>query len=117
MTGSFPFDGTNSRIFAERSSEINQEHNLVTSNEHPDIQKLFADLEANRAERIRRAKVTRKYRLQEIVRKYDVEAETVKHQFIADRAAIREKLISQLTAQWFKIHREKRDMDMSVPGL
>lgn len=105
-----------SRIFAERSAEINQEQNLVTSNEHPDIQKLFTDLEANRAERIRRAKVTRKYRLQEIVRKYDVEAEMVKRQFLADRATVREKLISDLTAQWFQIHREKRAMDMCVPG-
>jgi len=58
----------------------------------------------------------RKYRLQEIVRKYDVEAEMVKRQFLADRAAVREKLISDLTAQWFQIHREKRAMDMCVPG-
>jgi len=58
----------------------------------------------------------RKYRLQEIVRKYDVEADMVKRQFLADRAAVREKLISDLTAQWFQIHREKRAMDMCVPG-
>jgi hypothetical protein len=106
----------NCSIFAERSAEIAQEQNLVTSHEHPDIQKLFVDLESNRAERIRRAKVTRKYRLQEIVRKYDVEADTVKRQFLSDRAMVREKLISELTAQWFQIHREKRAMDMCVPG-
>ena len=105
-----------SSIFAERSAEIAHEQDLVTSNQHPDIQKLFLELEANRAERIRRAKVTRKYRLQDIMRKYDVEADIVKRQFLADRAAVREKLISQLTAQWFQIHREKRTMDMSVPG-
>ena len=104
------------RIFAERSSEIGQEHDLVTSNQHPDIQKLFLELEANRTERIRRAKVTRKYRLQEIIRKYDVEAEIVKRQFLADKAGIREKLVSELTAQWFQIHREKRALDMCVPG-
>ena len=40
----------------------------------------------------------------------------VKRQFLADRATIREKLISELTAQWFQIHREKRAMDMCVPG-
>ena len=50
------------------------------------------------------------------MRKYDVEADTVKHQFLADRAVVREKLISELTAQWFQIHREKRAMDMCVPG-
>lgn len=106
----------NDRIFAERSAEIAQEQDQVTANQHPDIQKLFVDLENNRTERIRRAKVTRKYRLQEIVRKYDVEAEIVKRQFLADRAMVREKLISELTAQWFQIHREKRSMDMCVPG-
>ena len=60
--------------------------------------------------------MTRKYRLQDIIRKYDVEAEIVKRQFLADRAMVREKLISELTAQWFQIHREKRAMDMCVPG-
>lgn len=115
--GSVPWNCVNGRIFAERSAEIAHEQNLVTSSEHPDIQKLFVELETNRAERIRRAKVTRKYRLQEIVRKYDVEADTVKHQFLADRAMIREKLIAELTAQWFQIHREKRAMDMCVPGI
>ena len=105
------------RIFAERSAEITQEQNLVTSNVHPDIQKLFVELERNRAERIRRAKVTRKYRLQEILRKYDTEAEIVKRQFLADRAMVREKLIADLTAQWFQIHREKRAMEMCVPGM
>jgi hypothetical protein len=74
------------------------------------------ELEANRTERIRRAKVTRKYSLSEIIRKYDVEAEIVKRQFIADKAGIREKLVSELTAQWFQIHREKRALDMCVPG-
>jgi len=51
------------------------------------------------------------------VRKYDVEAEIVQRQFLADRALVREKLISELTAQWFQIHREKRAMDMCVPGI
>ena len=111
------FTGLNSSIFAERSAEIAEEQELVSSNLHPDIQKLFVDLENNRTERIRRAKVTRKYRLQEIIRKYDVEADVVKRQFLADRASIREKLISELTAQWFQIHREKRAMDMCVPGI
>jgi hypothetical protein len=105
------------RVFAERSSEITAEQNLVTSNEHPGIQKLFVDLESARAERIRRAKVTRKYRLQEILRKYNVEADIVKRQYLADRAMVREKLISELTAQWFQIHREKRALDMCVPGI
>ena len=105
------------RIFAERSAEIIHEQNLVTSNAHPDIQKLFIDLERNRAERIHRAKVTRKYRLQEIIRKYDVEAEIVKRQFLADRGMVRETLIAELTAQWFQIHREKRAMEMCVPGI
>jgi hypothetical protein len=107
----------NGRIFAERSSEITAEQNLVTSNQHPGIQKLFADLETNRAERIRRAKVNRKYCLQDIIRKYDVEADIVKRQFLADRAMVREKLISELTAQWFQIHREKRALDVCVSGM
>jgi len=101
------------RIFQERNDEIKTETDLVHSNSHPEIQKLFADLETNRTERIRRAKVTRKYRLQEITRKYDVEAEIVKRQFSSDRALIREKLIEELTAQWFQIHREKK---ICVPG-
>ena len=88
----------------------------MTSNEHPGIQKLFSDLEISRAERVRRAKVARKYRIQDIVRKYDVEADIVKRQFLADRAMVREKLIAELTAQWFQIHREKRTLDMCVPG-
>jgi len=74
------------------------------------------DLENNRTERIRRARVTRKYQLREIIRKYDVEADIVKRQFLADRASVREKLISELTAQWFQIHREKRAMDICAPG-
>jgi hypothetical protein len=111
-----PLKTPTNRIFADRSSEIAAEQNLVTSNEHPGIQKLFADLETSRAERTRRAKVTRKYRVQDIIRKYDVEAEIVKRQFLADRAMVREKLISDLTAQWFQIHREKRALDMCVPG-
>jgi len=108
---------TNPRIFAERAQEITAEQNLVTSNTHPDIQKLFSDLDLARAERIRRAKVTRKYRISEISRKYDVEAAVVKRQFLADRASVRERLISELTAQWFQIHREKRSLDMCVPGM
>ena len=117
MTGRLVYNSSDSRIFAERSGEIAREQDLVMSNEHPDIQKLFVELEANRAERIRRAKVTRKYQLQEIVRKYDVEAEIVKRRFLADRAMIREKLVGELTAQWFQIHREKRALDMCVPGI
>jgi Sds3-like len=109
-------NGIDGRIFAERSAEIVAEQTLVTTNQHPEIQKLFVDLENNRAERIRRAKVGRKYRLQEIKRKYDVESEIVKRQFLSDRAMVRETLISELTAQWFQIHREKRTMDMCVPG-
>jgi hypothetical protein len=105
------------RIFAERSAEITQEQNMVTSNSHPDIQKLFVELERNRTERIRRAKVSRKYRLQEIIRKYDVEIDAVQKQFLADRATVRERLIAELTAQWFQIHREKRAMEMCVPGI
>lgn len=89
----------------------------MTSHQHPDIQKLFLDLDAARTERIRRAKVTRKYRLQEIIRKYDVEADVVKRQFLADKATVRETLVAELTAQWFQIHREKRAMDMCVPGI
>ena len=104
------------RIFQERNDEIKSETDLVHSNGHPEIQKLFADLEVNRTERIRRAKVTRKYSLQEITRKYDVEVEIVKRQFLSDRALVREKLIEELTAQWFQIHREKRALDMCVPG-
>ena len=52
----------------------------------------------------------------EITRKYDVDASIVKQQFLADRAKTREKLISELTEQWFQIHREKRSMDMCVLG-
>ena len=88
----------------------------MNNNTHPEIKKLFLELEASRAERVRRAKVSRKYRLAEISRKYDVEAEIVKRQFTADRALVREKLIEELTAQWFQIHREKRALDMCVPG-
>jgi Sds3-like len=112
-----PSEWADNRIFAERSAEIADEQELVTSNEHPDIQKLFIDLENARTERIRRAKVTRKYRLQEIVRKYDAEAEIVKRQFLANKAMVREKLTAELTAQWFQIHREKRAMDMCVSGI
>jgi hypothetical protein len=108
---------SNSRIFAERSAEIAHEQDLVASNQHPDIQKHFVELEAYRVERIRRAKVTRKYRLQEIARKYEVEAEIVKRQFLADKASVREKLIAELTTQWFQIHREKRAMETCVPGI
>jgi Sds3-like len=104
------------RVFQERNDLIKSQSEAVNNNTHPEIKKLFLELEASRTERVRRAKVSRKYRLAEISRKYDVEAEIVKRQFAADRALVREKLIEELTAQWFQIHREKRALDMCVPG-
>lgn len=103
------------RLYEERMTQIEREITLADSCQHPLLIEKAAQNRRRHAGRTSRAEVLRDRRKIEAELEFKAQKFMAHSQFAQDKQKLRGTLLSNTSAEWFQIHREKRVLDMAVP--
>ncbi|BFZ62151.1 hypothetical protein YB2330_003233 [Saitoella coloradoensis] len=103
------------QLFKETLSDLDKDIEMVNDGTHPELvlqMELIAD---NRAKRLKLADATKRFCIQNIRNEHDAMEYHARMQFIQEKAKLRQSMITEISAKWFQVHRERRVLDMPVP--
>ncbi|ODQ52391.1 hypothetical protein SAICODRAFT_26059 [Saitoella complicata NRRL Y-17804] len=103
------------QLFKETLGDLDKDIEMVNDGTHPELvlqMELIAD---NRTKRLKLAEATKRFCIQNIRNEHDAMEYHTRMQFIQEKAKLRQSMITEISAKWFQVHRERRVLDMPVP--
>lgn len=102
------------QLHSNKLAQYVAEIEMCAEGTHPELEKACSDIQSVRNERVKRAELRRKYQRICIDIQTRANREHLHQQFMKDRAEIRAELLRTTTEEWYRVNRERRQMDSLV---
>lgn len=103
------------RLYDDKMERFKSELAMCLNGSHPELQTVYTKIDSHREEKTKLAELDRKYKLESITRTIIAQRTQVHQQFYKLVFDAKNKLLKDITEEWYKINKERRTMDLLVP--
>lgn len=103
------------RLYDDKMTKFKSELEMCLDGSHPELQNVYTKIDLHREEKIKLATLNQKYRIDCINRTTIATRTSIHQQFFKRCSDERYKQLNSVTKNWYKINKERRELDLLSP--